>query len=172
VTDYRKPRFRTSQPGIASLHCFSSGPHYDPDNLSFGPILGLDEHLLEPGAGFDWHAHRGVHIVSWVLDGTLRHEDSDGVVRFVERGPLLVQSTGTGIRHTETNPSTTEPLRFVQLTILGENDPGVRSTAPPATVGGVAIDVRADVADAGAGRRRTVYAPEGVGRLLVLEVGT
>jgi hypothetical protein len=113
-------RFETVADGISTRHCFSAGAHYDPDRVGFGRLAGLDEHVLEPGAGFDWHAHRGVEILSWVLDGVLRHEDDSGTVLEVGPGGLLHQSAGAGIRHRETNASGTASLRFVQLTVLGE----------------------------------------------------
>jgi len=94
-------RGRSSQPGIESWHSFSSGPYYDPDRMSLGPIVGVDEHLVAPGAGFDWHAHRGVHIASWVMAGTLWHEDDTGAAQLVNPGELFVQSTGDGLRHRE-----------------------------------------------------------------------
>lgn len=106
------------QPGIGSRHCFSAGAHYDPANVSFGSLVGFDEHVVDPGAGFDRHAHRGVVIVGFVLDGVLRHEDSAGATRLVEPGELLIQDARGGIRHQETNASETETLRFVQLTML------------------------------------------------------
>jgi quercetin 2,3-dioxygenase len=134
-------RYRTEQPGITSWHSFSAGGHYDPDNVAFGPLVGVDEHVLAPGAGFDWHGHRGVHIVSWVLAGALRHEDSTGAVRIVEPGVLLVQATGTGIRHTETNASDTAPLRFVQTTVVGADGPAVWTTPSPLVLPGVTIEV-------------------------------
>ena len=111
-------RFHTSQPGIETWHSFSAGAHYDPDNVAFGPLVGVDEHHLAGGADFDWHDHRGVVIVSYVLAGVLRHEDAGGV-RDVAAGQTLVQSE-PGIRHAERNASTTELLRFVQLTALAE----------------------------------------------------
>ena len=111
-------RFRTEQPGILTRHCFSAGAHYEPDNLSFGPVLGCDEHLLAPGAGFEEHAHRGVEILSWVRSGGLAHSDSRGASRLLGPGELMVQSTGGGVRHTERNASTDIELRFVQLTLL------------------------------------------------------
>jgi quercetin 2,3-dioxygenase len=110
-------RFRTSQPGVEIWHSFSAGAHYDPDNVAFGPLVGVDEHHLAGGAGFDWHDHRGVVIVSYVLTGVLRHEDSAGV-REIGAGGTLVQSADEVIRHAEGNASATEPLRFVQLTVL------------------------------------------------------
>jgi len=116
-------RFETVAEGITTRHCFSAGAHYDPERVGFGPLTGLDEHTVGPGAGFDWHAHRGVEILSWVLDGVLRHEDESGTVLEVGPGELLHQSAGSGIRHRETNASGTVPLRFVQLTVLGETGP-------------------------------------------------
>jgi quercetin 2,3-dioxygenase len=123
-----RDRFRTDQAGITTWHCFSAGAHYDPDNLSFGALVGVDEHLVQPGAGFDWHAHRGVRIVSWVLEGVLRHERSGGETRLVRPAELLVQSTRDGIRHRETNASVAEPLRFVQTTVLDDAPAAARPT--------------------------------------------
>jgi quercetin dioxygenase-like cupin family protein len=112
-------RFETVQPGITTRHCFSSGAHYDPDNLAFGALLAVDEHTVAPGAGFARHAHRGVDILTWVLAGTLRHEDESGHPLLVAPGTALHQSAGSGIEHTEVNASAAEPLRFVQLWLLG-----------------------------------------------------
>lgn len=111
-------RFRTASDGIESLHCFAAGPHYDPDNIAFGPVVGVDEHRLAPGAAFPRHAHSGVVILSWVLDGALRHEDSAGHVEVVRPGRLLVQDARARIEHVEGNASDAEPLRFVQTTWL------------------------------------------------------
>jgi Pirin len=113
-------RYETTHPGIRSRHCFSASGHYDEANVSFGPLIGVDEHLVEPGAGFPPHAHRGVVIASWVLEGVLRHEDAAGAVTLVEPGTMLCQVTGAGIRHAESNASDVEPLRFVQLSLLDD----------------------------------------------------
>ena len=80
-------RFHVAHDGIETWHCFSAGAHYDPDNVAYGPMIGCDEHLVGPGAGFDWHPHRGVEIVSWVLSGVLRHQgaDEERIVRRVAR---------------------------------------------------------------------------------------
>lgn len=128
-------RFETVQPGITSWHCFSSGTHYDPANTGFGSVIALDEHAVAAGAGFGWHAHRGVEILSWVLAGTLSHEGSAGGVELVEPGAVLYQSAGSGIEHTEANASGTEPLRFVQLVLLG------RVAAPQHRLGEAPVEV-------------------------------
>jgi len=137
-------RGRSSQPGIESWHSFSSGPYYDPDRMSLGPIVGVDEHLVAPGAGFDWHAHRGVHIASWVMAGTLWHEDDTGAAQLVNPGALFVQSTGDGLRHREWNASDAESLRFVQVTVLADAEYRTWSAALPTSFAGVRVDVVAD----------------------------
>lgn len=108
----------SEQSGIRSWHCFSAGADYDADNLAFGPVIGVDEHLVDPGAGFAEHAHRGVQIITWVLDGQLGHRDDEGAV-VLRHGEVLVQLTGAGVRHVEWNASRTDPVRFVQTTLLG-----------------------------------------------------
>ena len=129
-------RFRTSQPGIESWHVLSAGAHYDPARVRLGPFVGIDEHVLAPGAGFASHAHRGVTIVSWVVSGTLAHRPAAGDPTLVGPGEVLVQHTGSGIRHAEANASPDEPLRLVQTTLLSDGD------AAPATVVGTApVDV-------------------------------
>ena len=126
--------YATSQPGIETRHVFSAGAHYDPDNLSFGPVIGCDEHTVATGAGFADHAHRGVVIVSWVLTGTLRHVDGDRDLTVVP-GQVLVQATGDGIRHTESNGGD-GPLVFVQTTLLADIERSVTLTQPPALLPG------------------------------------
>ncbi|GAB2459892.1 cupin domain-containing protein [Jatrophihabitans fulvus] len=132
--------FATSQPGIETRHVFSSGAHYDPGRMAYGPVVGCDEHTVAVGAGFPTHAHRGVVIVSWVLAGTLRHVGSSELR--VGPGRALVQSCGDGIRHAETNGGGDE-LCFVQTTLL-LNAPVSTSVAevPVALPGGLSFDVR------------------------------
>lgn len=132
-------RFHSTQPGIETWHAFSAGAHYDPDRLSFGDVVGCDEHRVDPGAGFDWHSHRGVHIVSVVLSGTLWHRDAEGGERFVPAGDVLVQSTGAGVRHAEFNASDADPLHFVQVTILADGNTALSQTRLPTEVASVRI---------------------------------
>jgi len=114
--------------GITTRHGFSSGAHYDPENVSFGRLITHDLHVLAPGAGFDAHRHRGVEIVSWVLSGTLVHNGESAV----RHGTVQHVSAGDGIEHSERNGGPDE-LRFVQMSLLGE------PTAPAYRTG--AVDV-------------------------------
>lgn len=124
-------RYRTDQPGITTWHCFSSGAHFNPDNVAFGRLVACDEHLVAPGAGFAMHAHRRVELVTWVLDGTLEHRNPSGPRRRVGPGIVQYQSAGDGIRHSERNASSLEPLRFVQLWLLNDTDRVAYDVAPP-----------------------------------------
>lgn len=135
-------RYVTEQPGITSWHCFSSGPHFDADNVAFGRLIGCDEHLVAPGAGFPAHRHAGVELVSWVLDGTLEHRDGAGGRRLITNGAAQYQLAGRGIRHAERNASSLEPLRFVQLTLMTDDElPGYEVAPPPLQLCGGRFDV-------------------------------
>ena len=114
-------RTRIEQPGIVTWHSFSAGPHYDPNNISFGALIAHDEHLLAAATGFPKHAHRGVDIVSWVLDGELRHDGQT-----IGVGSVLHQRTGDGIEHLEANARSDRSLRLVQMALLSSE-----ATMPP-----------------------------------------
>jgi quercetin 2,3-dioxygenase len=144
VIDVRRAadRYRVEHAGITTWHCFSAGAYYDPDNVALGRLVACDEHLLAPGAGFDDHAHAGVELVSWVLDGTLAHWDSAGRRHLVQPGAAQYQAAGRGIRHAERNASTLEPLRFVQLALLTESvQPDYRIADPPLALSAGRFDV-------------------------------
>lgn len=100
--------------GIESLHAFSFGRHYDPDNLRFGAILACNEERLAPGAGFDEHPHSHTEIVTWVVEGELTHRDSAGHATVVRPGDVQRLSSAGGVRHVERNDAGA-PLVFVQM---------------------------------------------------------
>lgn len=137
-----RDRFETTQPGITTRHCFSSGSHYDPANVAFGPLIAVDEHRVAPGAGFAAHRHRGVELVSWVVDGVLRHSDATGRTASVYPGEVQYQNAGSGIEHVESNGAGDEPLRFVQMWLTAE--PGEARYAvgePPVQLAAGGLDV-------------------------------
>ncbi|MFP3991151.1 pirin family protein, partial [Streptomyces sp. E11-3] len=143
-------RYRGGEPGsgIESLHAFSFGPHYDPDNLRFGAVIACNEERLAPGAGFDEHRHSHTEIVTWVVEGELTHRDSTGHESVVRPGDVQRLSSGGGVRHVERNDGDV-PLVFVQ-TWLAPVEPG----------GEPAYEVIRGISDA------TPYAVPGAGALL------
>ncbi|MFB7131225.1 pirin family protein [Streptomyces sp. NPDC056237] len=100
--------------GIESLHAFSFGGFYDPDNLRFGAVLACNEERLAPGAGFDEHPHSHTEIVTWVVEGELTHRDSTGHATVVRAGDLQHLSAAAGVRHVERNDGD-GPLTFLQM---------------------------------------------------------
>jgi len=109
-------RARTRTNWLDSRHSFSFGPHYQPENLSFGLLLVHNEDVVAPHSGFDDHAHREMEIVTWVLSGALTHEDSSGGRGVVRPGLVQRMSAGAGVVHSERNEAD-EPVHFVQMWI-------------------------------------------------------
>jgi len=105
----------TTTPWLTSRHSFSFGDHYDPANTHYGLLLVSNDDVVASATGFDTHPHRDMEIVTWVLDGSLEHRDSEGNSGVVYPGLAQRMSAGTGIFHSEKNASTTEPVRFVQM---------------------------------------------------------
>ena len=116
-------RFVTPVGGRTTYHSFSFDRHYDPANVGFGHLLCHNDDRLEPGHGYPPHPHRDVEIVTWVLDGVLRHEDSLGHTGVVTPGRVQRTTAGNGIVHSEVNDSPGLPLRFVQVW-LRPDEPG------------------------------------------------
>ena len=111
-------RFKTRIDWLDSKHSFSFGHHRDPNNTHHGLLLVINDDVVLPGAGFDTHPHRDMEIVTWVLSGTLEHHDSAGHHGVLYPGLAQRMSAGTGIRHSEKNPSADEPVHFVQMWVL------------------------------------------------------
>jgi len=108
-------RAHTRLSWLDSRHSFSFGQHYDPANTHFGLLLVSNDDRVEPGTGFGTHAHNDMEIVTWVLSGQLEHRDSEGNHGELYPGLAQRMSAGTGIRHSEMNPSRTEGVHFVQM---------------------------------------------------------
>jgi quercetin 2,3-dioxygenase len=124
-------RFVTTADGIVSRHSFSYGRHYDSGNVAHGPLLVNNEESLAVGAGFGEHPHADAEIVTWVLAGSLVHEDSGGHSGVIYPGLAQQMSAGSGIVHAERNdayridPDTPrEPTRFIQMW-LRPDEPGM-----------------------------------------------
>jgi redox-sensitive bicupin YhaK (pirin superfamily) len=94
-------RANTRTDWLTSAHSFSFGHAYDPDNTHFGLLLASNDDLVAPGSGFATHPHRDLEIVTWVLSGVVRHEDSSGASGLIYPGLAQRMSAGSGVLHSE-----------------------------------------------------------------------
>src|SRR4051812_8983383 len=112
---------------LDSHHSFSFGGHYDPANTHHGLLLVSNDDRVRAGSGFSTHPHRDMEIVTWVLSGSLEHQDSEGNHGLLYPGRAQRMSAGRGIRHSEMNPSPVEDVHFVQMWVPPDTegiDPG------------------------------------------------
>jgi redox-sensitive bicupin YhaK (pirin superfamily) len=119
-------RFHTRIGWLDSWHSFSFSEHHDPTNVHHGQLLVLNDDTVAPAAGFGTHAHADMEIVTWVLDGSLEHRDSEGNHGVLYPGLAQRMSAGTGIRHSEQNPDPDLPVHFLQMWVV----PDARGVAP------------------------------------------
>jgi redox-sensitive bicupin YhaK (pirin superfamily) len=127
TVDVRPARTRAhTQIGwLDSWHSFSFGRHYDPSNTHHGLLLVSNDDTVAPGTGFTTHSHRDMEIITWVLSGRLRHEDSEGNRGELYPGLAQRMSAGTGISHSEMNASPSEAVHFVQMWVPPDTN-GIR----------------------------------------------
>ena len=103
---------------LDSKHSFSFGEYHDPAQMQFRALRVLNDDRVAPGAGFGTHAHRGMEIVTIVLNGGVKHRDSMGNGSTIAAGSWQLMSAGSGVSHSEMNASDSEPTHFLQTWLV------------------------------------------------------
>jgi quercetin 2,3-dioxygenase len=122
VKRWNQDRGRTKTGWLDSWHTFSFNEYYDPKQMGFRALRVINDDRVIPGAGFATHGHRDMEIITYVLQGELEHKDSMGNGSIIPAGDAQYMSAGTGVRHSERNPSPSEFVHLLQIWIIPDRD--------------------------------------------------
>ena len=105
-------------PWLDSHFTFSFDQYYDPEHVQFRSLRVINEDVISPGQGFPIHPHRDMEILTWILEGALEHRDNTGGRGVIRPGELQHMTAGTGVMHSEFNPSPNDPVHLLQIWIV------------------------------------------------------
>jgi redox-sensitive bicupin YhaK (pirin superfamily) len=134
-------RGRTRLGWLDGRHSFSFGEYHDPAHMGFRSLRVLNDDRVAAGGGFDPHPHRDMEIVTWILDGALDHKDSMGNGSTIRPGDIQRMTAGTGVVHSERNPSRTDPVRLLQIWFMPRTR-GLRPSYDQKALTGADLDGR------------------------------
>jgi len=117
-TIHSKDRYHFETDWLSTNWHFSFDHYHDPKNVSFGPLRVFNDDTVAPAGGFPLHSHREMEIVTYIIDGALEHKDNMGNTGVIRPGEIQRMSAGTGVRHSEYNPSEKDPVHLIQLWIM------------------------------------------------------
>lgn len=103
---------------LTTYHHFSFGEYQNLEKMNFGPLRVFNDDEIQPGTGFDFHPHRDMEIITYVIDGELEHKDNQGNQGVIYPGEVQRMTAGSGIMHAESNHSKEKPLRLLQMWVF------------------------------------------------------